>query len=164
MRSIKSVFWPVTSAGNQNKSKQSPQTDWLEEELKLSSIQGGDHPCSFIEVWTFWRLLQGGKVTFLWVGLHWTRARSLFSQFSRSVVSDSLWPHGLQHARLPCPSPTPEACSNSCPLSQWCHPTERLLLNHANTPGFLAPGGEEFNPGPETRLDCSELLCNKVFY
>ena len=40
--------------------------------------------------------------------------------------------------------------------------TERLLLNHANTPGFLAPGGEEFNPGPETRLDRSELLCNKV--
>ena len=40
---------------------------------------------------------------------------------------------------------------------------ERLLLNHANTPGFLAPGGEEFNPGPETRLDRSELLCNKVF-
>ena len=39
---------------------------------------------------------------------------------------------------------------------------ERLLLNHANTPGFLAPGGEEFNPGPETRLDRSELLCNKV--
>ena len=37
---------------------------------------------------------------------------------------------------------------------------ERLLLNHANTPGFLAPGGEEFNPGPETRLDRSELLCN----
>ena len=33
------------------------------------------------------------------------------------------------------------------------------LLNHVKTPGFLAPGGEEFNPGPETRLDCSELLC-----
>ena len=44
-------------------------------------------------------------------------------QFSHSVVSDSLWPHGLQHARLPCISPTPGACSNSCPLSQWCHPT-----------------------------------------
>ena len=42
------------------------------------------------------------------------------------------------------------------------HHFERLLLNHANTPGFLAPGGEEFNPGPETRLDHSELLCNKV--
>ena len=39
---------------------------------------------------------------------------------------------------------------------------ERLLLNQVNTPGFLAPGGEEFNPGPETRLDRSELLCNKV--
>ena len=41
--------------------------------------------------------------------------------FIRSVVSNSLWPHGLQHARLPCPSPSLGACSNSCPLSQWCH-------------------------------------------
>ena len=39
-----------------------------------------------------------------------------------SVVSSSLWPHGLQHARLPCPSPSPRVCSSSCPLSQWCHP------------------------------------------
>ena len=44
-------------------------------------------------------------------------------QFSCSVMSDSLWPHGLQHNRPPCPSPTPGACSNSCPLRQWCHPT-----------------------------------------
>ena len=44
-------------------------------------------------------------------------------QFSHSVVSDSLRPHGLPHARLPSPSPTPGACSNSCPLSWWCHPT-----------------------------------------
>ena len=43
--------------------------------------------------------------------------------FSRSVMSDSLQPYGLQHARLPCPSPTPGACSNSSPLNQWCHPT-----------------------------------------
>ena len=43
--------------------------------------------------------------------------------FSLSVVSDSLWPHGLQHARLPCPSPSPGACSNSCPSNQWCYPT-----------------------------------------
>ena len=43
--------------------------------------------------------------------------------FSHSVVSDSLRPHGLQHARLPCPSPTPGACSNSCPSSWCCHPT-----------------------------------------
>ena len=44
-------------------------------------------------------------------------------QFSRSVVSDSLQPHGLQHARPPCPSPTPGVYSNTCPLSRWCHPT-----------------------------------------
>ena len=44
-------------------------------------------------------------------------------QFSRSVVSDSLRPHGLQHARLPCPSPTPGIYSKSCPLHWWCHPT-----------------------------------------
>ena len=42
--------------------------------------------------------------------------------FCRSDVSNSLWPHGLQRARLPCPS-TPGVCSYSCPLSQWCHPT-----------------------------------------
>ena len=44
-------------------------------------------------------------------------------QFSHSVMSDSLRPHELQHAKPPCPSPTPGACSNSCPSSQWCHPT-----------------------------------------
>ena len=44
-------------------------------------------------------------------------------QFSHSVVSNSLWPHGLQHSRPPCPSPTPRVYSNSCPLSRWCHPT-----------------------------------------
>ena len=44
-------------------------------------------------------------------------------QFSRSVESDSLRPHGLQHTRLPCPSPPPGACSNSCPASWWYHPT-----------------------------------------
>ena len=44
-------------------------------------------------------------------------------QFSRWVVFDSLQPHGLQHARPPCPSPTPGVYSNSCPLSRWCHPT-----------------------------------------
>ena len=44
-------------------------------------------------------------------------------QFSCSVMSDSLWPHELQYARLPCPSPTPRVHLNPCPLSRWCHPT-----------------------------------------
>ena len=43
--------------------------------------------------------------------------------FSISVMSHSLWPYWLQHACLPCPSPTPGACSNSCLLTKWCHPT-----------------------------------------
>ena len=42
--------------------------------------------------------------------------------FSRSVMSESLWPHGLQHSRLLCPLPSPGVCSSSCPLNQWCHP------------------------------------------
>ena len=44
-------------------------------------------------------------------------------QFTCSGMFESLWPHGLQHARPPCPSPTPGVYSNSCPLSRWCHPT-----------------------------------------
>ena len=54
----------------------------------------------------------------LW--LHWSLPISSV-QFSHSVVSKSLLPHGLQHARPPCPLPTPRVYSNSCPLSQWCH-------------------------------------------
>ena len=57
-------------------------------------------------------------VTFSWTVGNW----DMQLQFS-SVVSNSLWPHGLQHVRLPCPSPTPIVYSNSCPLSRWCHPT-----------------------------------------
>ena len=62
-----------------------------------------------------WRLTsetRDKKSAFLWLLL-----------FSHSVMSDSLWPHGLQHSRLPCPSLSPRVCSNSCLLSRWCHPT-----------------------------------------
>jgi len=66
----------------------------------------------------------------LWLGTKnnsfmWTEVQGKFSSvhFSRTVMPDSLWPHGLQHARIPCPSPTPGACSNSRPSSRWCHPT-----------------------------------------
>ena len=48
---------------------------------------------------------------------------ALDKQFSHSVMFNSLKPRGLQHTSLPCPSPIPRACSNSCPLNQWCHPT-----------------------------------------
>ena len=54
--------------------------------------------------------------------------------FSCSIVSDFLWPHEMQHTRLPCPSLSPGICSNSCPLSQWCHPT--ISSSGTPTPPF----------------------------
>ena len=57
------------------------------------------------------------------------------AQFSRSVVSDSLWHHGLQHTRPPCPSPTPGAWSNSRPSSRWCHPA----ISSSVVPFFSSP-------------------------
>ena len=56
-------------------------------------------------------------------------------QFSRSVESNPLSLHGLKHVRLPCPSTTPRAYSNSCPLSQWCHPT----ISYSVIPLLLLP-------------------------
>ena len=62
--------------------------------------------------------------------------------FSLSVVSKSLQPHALQHARLPCPSPSPRAYSNSCPLSWWCHPTisSSVVPFSSCLQSFPAPG------------------------
>ena len=64
------------------------------------------------------------------------------SSVSCSVVSNSLRLHGLQHARLPCPTSTPGACSNSCPLSQWCHPTTSSFVVPFSSclPSFPASG------------------------
>ena len=65
--------------------------------------------------------------------------QNVFSvQFSRLVMSDSLWSHELKHARLPCASPTPGACSNSCPSSWWCYPSIHPLL-YASPPAFNLP-------------------------
>ena len=65
-------------------------------------------------------------------------------QFSRSVVSDSLWPHESQHARPPCPSATPGVHSNSCPSSQWCHPAiSSSVVPFTSCPQSL-PASESF--------------------
>ena len=69
--------------------------------------------------------------------------------FSRSVMSDSFRPHGLP-ARLPCPSPTPEVCSNSCPLSWWCHPT---------ISSSVAPSPPAFNLSQHQGLSNEFALC-----
>ena len=73
----------------------------------------GNRPC-------FWPLSSYMNLDSQWK-LFSTQLYTL--HFNHWVMSDSLPPHGLQHARLPCPSPTPRARSNSCPLSWWCHPT-----------------------------------------
>ena len=63
-------------------------------------------------------------------------------QFSRSVVSDSFRPHESQHARPPCPSPTPRVHSNSCPSSQWCHPAiSSSVIPFSSCPQFLPASG-----------------------
>ena len=99
-------------------------------------------------------LLLGGREWLEWAGVEYFtsltwKARGSWSwvflfhgsvQFSCSVMSDSLWPHGPQHARLPCPSPTPGVYPNSCPLSQWCHP---------NTSSFVIPFSSCPQPFPE---------------
>ena len=67
--------------------------------------------------------------------------------FSHSFMSDSLWPCGLQYARLPCPSATPGAYSNSCPLSRWCHPTISSSVTHFSScpQSFPAAGSFAMN-------------------
>ena len=81
-------------------------------------------------------------LSFSWFS-RWSLNRSLSSlQFSHSVKSDSLRPHGLQHARPPCLSPTPGVYSNSCPLSRWCHPTisSSVILFSSYLQSFPASG------------------------
>ena len=68
-----------------------------------------------------------------------TGPSSLLLQFSHSVMSNSLWPHGLQHTRLPCPSPTPGAYSNLCLSRWWCHPT--VSSSVASCPQSLPASG-----------------------
>ena len=63
-------------------------------------------------------------------------------------MSDSLWPHGLQHARIHCPSLSPRVCSNSCPLSQWCHPT----ISSSATPFSSCP--ESFPASGSFTMSC----------
>ena len=73
-------------------------------------------------------------------------------QLSRSVVSDSLWSHGLQHARSPCPSPTPRAYSNSCPLNQWCHTTISSSVIHFSFHLQSFPASEFFSSDSVLRI------------
>ena len=72
----------------------------------------------------------------------WSKGKNLLLLFSHSVMSYSLWPHGLQHTRPPCPSPSPGACSNSRPSSWWCHPviSSSVILFSSCCQSFPASG------------------------
>ena len=85
---------------------------------------------------TYTLFLNDIRMTFV----NWTSS----VQFSRSVMSDSLRPHESQHARPPCPSPSPGVHSNSCPSSQWCHPAiSSSIVPFSSCPQFL-PASESF--------------------
>ena len=90
-----------------------------------------------------------------------------FNSVQLLSLSNSLWPHGLQHTRTPCPSPTHGACSNSCPSTQWCHPTisSSIILFSSRLQFFPASGSfprSQFLPsgGQSTGASASVLPIN----
>ena len=103
------------------------------------SAGDGKWPNSPLEECWWW----GGR----WDGGSRGRERMCSVQFSRSVVSDSLRPHEPQHAGPPCPSPTPRVYPNSCPLTQWCHPTiSSPIISFSSCPqSFPASGSFQMN-------------------
>ena len=90
-----------------------------------------NHTCTAQSLWRLSKITYASnkdsawnmKCKTVWFSLLFLSVSLSWVQFSCSVISDSLWPHELQHDRLPCTSPTYGAYSNSCPSNQWCHPT-----------------------------------------
>ena len=98
-------------------------------------------------------LLLGRWVLYRWAT--WGDQINYSVQFSRSGVSDSLWPRESQHARPPCPSPPPGVHSNSCPVSGWCHPaTVPLSVSYHFTFSYCSWGSQ----GKNTEVVCHSLL------
>ena len=113
----------------------SPPRDWTRISFTAGKFSTAEPPCHIQSPKYYY--LEHFRKDFLSLGLNcWAdestrhtesctispRAQVSTVQFSRSIVSDFLWPHGLQLARPPCPSPSPGVYSNSCLLSGWCHP------------------------------------------
>ena len=95
--------------------------------LLIPSNQDVNHKSTLLPVlWPTGYKLQVPQKSPPWVQWIWLSgsqsSEEHLTQFSRSVVSDSLWPRVLQHTGLPCPSPMLGTCSNSCPSNRWCHP------------------------------------------
>ena len=110
-----------------------------------ASFQKGSTPLpkSSYPLWELSLLSSKGARKAMASSLFFTSLSSV--QFSHSVVSDSLRLHELQHARPPCPSPTPRVYSNSCPLSRWCHPAiSSSVVPFSSCPQSL-PASESFS-------------------
>ena len=109
------------------------------------------------------RMLIWDKIKGAFRVLTWSPAMCFLDiHFSRSAVSDSLWPHELQHARPPCPSPTPGVYSDSCPSSRWCHPpiSSSVIPSSSSCPRSL-PASGSFPMSqlfPSFRMDWLDLL------
>ena len=95
---------------------------WSQVVVLGSELPGNQSQMKLWSLPSFFVLKESGTKAVPWI-LSFKFSSNQCPQFSLSVMSDSLRPHGLQHTRLPCLSPTPWACSNSSPSSQWCHPT-----------------------------------------
>ena len=92
---------------------------WNSQETRL------DSPC----------VSKGSDMKIMWVCPAQHETVHVLLLFSLEVMSDFLWPHGLQYTRLPCPSLSPRVCSNSCPLSRWCHPaTSSSVVPFSSSP------------------------------
>ena len=100
---------------------------------------------------------------------------SRFSSVTQSCLT--LWPHGLQHTRLPCPSPTPRACPNSCPSSRWCHPalsSSVISFSSCLQPfpasgsflvsQFFASGGQNFSFSISPSKEQSGLISFRIYW
>ena len=103
------------------------ESEVTQSSLTLRDPMDCSPPCSSIHGIFQARVLERGAIAFSSIStllkFKKKKKQTWSVQFSRSVMSTSLRPHGLHQARLPCPSPTPRAYSNPCPLSRWCHPT-----------------------------------------
>ena len=106
------------------------------------------------------------KLKELWRQTGWNK---WVNKFSCSVTADSLQPHGLQHTRPPCPSPTPTVHSNSCPLSRWCHPaiSSSVVPFSSRLQSFPASGSSQMIPfftsgGQSIGLSASASVCTSL--
>ena len=145
---------------------------------KLSATWVSYRKLNYDTTHIWWDIMQSSKWYrgILFIDIRWDLVLCMWIssvRFSRSVVSDSLWPHGLQLSRLSCPSPTPGVCSDSCPLSQWCLSTISSsavpfssYLQSFTASGslpmsqFLASGGQSFGASASASL----LLMNIQYW